>query len=139
MKRYRFRLGGSIVDAGRQTEHLMSTPTPQGAGESYEQRRGLLTDQIAKLGPTLPGSLVKRSSRCGNAGCRCRGEPPQLHGPYWTWTRSEHSKTVTRQLTEAQAHQIRPWLDNARQLRELTTQLRALALEQATETLKQDR
>lgn len=49
----------------------------------WEQRRRQITAKIATLGPALPGSLVQRSSRCGTAGCHCRADPPQLHGPYW--------------------------------------------------------
>lgn len=52
------------------------------------RRRRQITDAIAALGPTLPGSLVTRTSRCGNRGCRCRADPPVLHGPYPVWTRS---------------------------------------------------
>jgi hypothetical protein len=96
-----------------------------------DARRRQLTDQIAALGPTLPGSLVTRTSRCGNRGCRCQTDPDQRHGPYWTWTRSVGGKTITRALTEEQADGYRPWFDNARRLRELTDQLKQLAIEQA--------
>jgi hypothetical protein len=41
----------------------------------FDVARRELTDQIAALGPTLPGSLVTRSSRCGNRGCRCQTDP----------------------------------------------------------------
>ena len=95
------------------------------------RRRREITDQIAALGPTLPGSLVTRTSRCGNGGCRCRADPPTLHGPYPAWTRSVAGKTVTRSLTADQADRYRPWFDNARRLRELTDELRQLGLEQA--------
>lgn len=95
------------------------------------RRRREITDEIAALGPTLPGSLVQRTSRCGNAGCRCRGEPPQLHGPYWAWTRSVDGTTVTRSLTVEQADRYRPWFANAQRLRELVNDLKQLALQQA--------
>lgn len=94
-------------------------------------RRRQLTDQIAALGPTLPGSLVTRTSRCGNRGCHCQTDPDQRHGPYWTWTRSVGGKTITRALSDDQADRYRPWFDNARRLRELTDQLKQLGVEQA--------
>jgi hypothetical protein len=97
----------------------------------FDGRRRELTDQIAALGPTLPGSLVSRSSRCGNRNCHCHTDPDMRHGPYWTWTRSVSGKTVTRALTEEQAERYRPWFDNARRLRELADQLKQLAIEQA--------
>ena len=94
-------------------------------------RRRQVTEQIAALGPTLPGSLVTRTSRCGNRGCRCHTDPDHRHGPYWTWTRSVGGKTITRALTDEQAQRYRPWFDNTRRLRDLVEQLKQLALEQA--------
>ena len=109
--------------------------SPQSAGTkssvNFDAARRELTDQIAALGPTLPGSLVTRTSRCGNRNCRCHTDPDQRHGPYWTWTRSVGGKTITRALTTEQAERYRPWFDNARRLRELVDQLKQLAIEQA--------
>lgn len=95
-----------------------------------ERRRATITAEIAVLGLPLPGSLVERRTRCGNTGCRCHADPPQLHGPYLTWTRKVEGKTVTRTLDTTQADALRPLLDNSRRLRELTTELEALALQQ---------
>lgn len=106
-----------------------SAGTP--AAVHFDAARRELTDQIAALGPTLPGSLVSRSSRCGNRNCRCHTDPEMRHGPYWTWTRSVGGKTITRALSEEQAERYRPWFDNARRLRELVDQLKKLAIEQA--------
>jgi hypothetical protein len=66
--------------------------------------------------------------RCGRAGCRCHADPPQLHGPYWLWTRKVGGKTVTRLLTDQQVADYQPWFDNAKQLRALTTELEELSL-----------
>ena len=104
---------------------------PSTTATDPDQRRRQIIDAIAELGPTLPGSLVQRTSRCGNVGCRCRAESPQLHGPYWAWTRTVNGKTVTRSLSEEQAQRYRPWIDNARRLRDLVTELKQLAVEQA--------
>jgi hypothetical protein len=104
--------------------------TPKATAELARRRRQII-DAIAALGPTLPGSLVQRTSRCGNAGCHCRADPPRLHGPYWVWTRSINGKTVTRSVSDEQAERYRPWFDNTQRLRELTEQLKQLALEQA--------
>lgn len=97
---------------------------------ALERRRAKVTTQIAALGLPLPGSLVERKTRCGNTGCRCHADPPQLHGPYLTWTRKVDNKTVTRTLDTSQADALRPLLDNSRRLRELTTELETLALQQ---------
>jgi hypothetical protein len=96
---------------------------------SAERRRAQLMDEITEVGFVLPGSIVMRSTRCGNRGCRCRGEPPQLHGPYATWTRKVANKTVTKTLSGDQVERYRPWFDNARRLRELLRELEALSLQ----------
>lgn len=94
-----------------------------------ERRRAKITAEIAALGLPVPGSLVARTTRCGNPGCRCHADPPQLHGPYLSWTRKVANKTVTRTLTPEQADRLQPLLDNSRRLRELTTELETLALQ----------
>ena len=84
--------------------------------------------EMAKLGPVLPGTITRRYTRCGRPGCRCMAEPPQPHGPYWSWTRKVANKTVTRYLTDEQAADYGPWFDNARRLRELVAKLEAAGL-----------
>jgi hypothetical protein len=76
----------------------------------------------------LPGSLATRFMRCGKTNCRCKAEPPTLHGPYLHWTRTVGGRTVTRTLTPEQAARYQPWFDNARRLRELLAALEAQSL-----------
>jgi len=76
----------------------------------------------------LPGTLARRFMRCGKTNCRCKADPPLLHGPYWHWTRTVAGKTQTRTLTEEQAQRYQPWFDNARRLRELLTELETRSL-----------
>lgn len=96
------------------------------------RRREIMTD-IAKIGFCLPGSLVTRTTRCGNPGCRCHTDPDRLHGPYLSWTRKVDAKTVTRNLNAAQAERYQPWFDNSRRLRELVSELEALSAGAAIE------
>jgi hypothetical protein len=99
-----------------------------------EQRRAKIAAEIAALlatGPPLPGSLVTRHNRCANRTCRCRADPPQLHGPYPAWTRKVDGTTVTRSLNPDQVARYQSWFDNARRLRDLVTELHRLAVEQA--------
>jgi len=109
---------------------MPSRPSNRVAASALERRRVKITAEITALGLPLPGSLVERRTRCGNTGCRCHGDPPQLHGPYLTWTRKVDNKTVTRTLDTTQAEALRPLMDNARRLRELVSDLEALALQQ---------
>lgn len=93
-----------------------------------ELRRAEITAELAKLGFCLPGTLTVRRTRCSSAGCRCRAEPPALHGPYYSWTRKIAGKTVTRTLSLEQAQRYGPWFQQARQMRALTAELEALSL-----------
>ncbi len=108
-------------------------PAPSPRRVAPEQRQAQLTAEIAALGLPVPGSLVERHTRCANPNCRCRAEPPELHGPYLTWTRKVAGKTVTRTLSPEQAEQLRPMLDNARRLRQIVSELEALGLGQITD------
>ena len=83
---------------------------------------------LGQLGFVLPGTISTRMARCGKPTCRCRAEPPQLHGPYNQWTRAIKGKTVTKVLSETQLATYQPWFDNNRRLRELSTQLQQLSL-----------
>lgn len=76
----------------------------------------------------LPGTLARRFMRCGKTNCRCKADPPLLHGPYWHWTRTIAGKTQTRTLTQEQAQRYQPWFDNARRLRELLADLEERSL-----------
>lgn len=94
-----------------------------------KQRR--IASALGEIGFALPGSLTVRAYRCGNtkANCRCRGNPPQLHGPYAFWTRKVDGKTVSRTLSDEELAEYQPLFDNARKLRELVHQLQELTLE----------
>jgi len=103
---------------------------PAAATADIARRRRQITDAIAALGPMLPGSLVTRTSRCGHRGCRCRADPPVLHGPTRYEPAAWAAKTVTRSLTRDQADRYRPWFDNARRLWQLTDEVTLLGFEQ---------
>ncbi|MBI2704598.1 MAG: hypothetical protein HYX32_04820 [Actinobacteria bacterium] len=98
----------------------MGTPEPTRAWGAT--RRGL-AEAMAQLDGALPGSVVVRHMRCGKPGCKCKADPPALHGPYIQWTRTVHGKTVTRLLSETQLARYQPWFDNARRLKELIAKL----------------
>jgi len=90
------------------------------------------TKLAAALGSTgfaLPGTILERRIRCKKTGCRCMAEPPQLHGPYYQWTRKVDGKTVTRLLTAEQMQRYRDWFDNAKRIRAAGSDLEALSLE----------
>jgi hypothetical protein len=102
----------------------MSKAEPQLTDTEAQQR---LAKALADIDYALPGSVVIRKTRCGTTGCRCKADPPELHGPYIQWTRRVEGKTVTRLLSQDQLDRYQPWFDNARRLRQLTTELEALS------------
>jgi hypothetical protein len=91
-------------------------------------RAARIAAELAGLGLALPGTLIQRRVRCGYPGCRCHAEPPELHGPYWQWTRKKDGKTVSRQVPDDQVDDYRQWIDNHRRLRELVAELEDLTL-----------
>ena len=93
---------------------------------SPQDRAARVAAELAGLGLALPGSLTQRGMRCGWAGCRCHRDPPQLHGPYWQWTRKVAAKTICRWLSDGQHHDYQAWIDNDRRLHELLTRLETL-------------
>ena len=99
-------------------------PDPE---QRAEARR--LAQEMAKLGFVLPGSLTERRLTCTHAGCHCHDDPPQLHGPYWYWTRKVNAKTVSRVLSPDQVEEYRPWIDNQRRLRLLLRELEQLGVQ----------
>ncbi len=102
----------------------MAQPSP--AQRRAQQR---LARQLADIGFALPGTISVRQMRCGKQRCRCKADPPQLHGPYIQWTRTVHGKTVTKLLAPEQLDRYQPWIDNARKLRELVTDLETLTVQ----------
>jgi hypothetical protein len=102
----------------------MATPSP--AHHRAQQR---LARQLAEIDFALPGTISVREMRCGKKRCRCKADPPQLHGPYIQWTRTVHGKTVTKLLAPEQLARYQPWIDNARKLRQLTGDLEALTIQ----------
>lgn len=91
-------------------------------------------DQIRRLGFVAPGSVIERHTVCGTPGCRCHGDPPTRHGPYFQYTRKLDGKTLTRRLTPEQAERYREWIANRRTLDQLTDQMDQLS-RRATELL----
>ena len=91
-------------------------------------RAARIAAELAGVGLALPGTLMQRSVRCGYAGCRCHADPPELHGPYWQWTRKRAGKTVSRLVPDDQVDDYRQWIGNHRRLRELVAELEDLTL-----------
>jgi len=90
---------------------------------ALEAELARLKGEIASVGFVSPGSVVRRFMPCGKPGCRCQGDPPRLHGPYWQWSHKVGGKTVTRRLTQDQARLYQQWIANRRRLGELLARM----------------
>jgi hypothetical protein len=102
----------------------MSRPTT-----SDRRAQAAIAAELGSFGFALPGTILVRHICCKKPGCRCCADPPQLHGPYYQWTRRVGGKTQTRLLTAEQMERYRGWFDNARRLRALVSELEALSLD----------
>ena len=60
---------------------------------------------------------------CGKSGCRCQADPPQLHGPYFQWTRKVKGKTVTVRIQPEEAGLLAEWIENGRKLNRIVGDL----------------
>jgi hypothetical protein len=98
------------------------------AHQPHQARIREILQELGEIGYALPGSVVTRSTACGKPVCRCKADPPELHGPYVSWIRKSDGKPITRKLTPDQEQRYRPWFDNARRLRELLAELESLSL-----------
>ena len=95
--------------------------------ERYERSYRALAAELASLGFISQGSVVVRYTTCGKAGCRCQGDPPRRHGPYYQWSRAVAGKTVSRRLTESEAELYRSWIANRRRLEEIVARMEQIS------------
>ena len=100
------------------------------AGPSSAEHRALadIVHRLAQAGFALPGTLIERTMTCGRATCRCKADPPRLHGPYHQWTRKISGKTVTRNLTDDQFQRYAGWFTSAELIRTQVSTLEQLSL-----------
>jgi hypothetical protein len=87
------------------------------------ERYKALQREVVNIPPFRRGSLVRRFMPCGKPGCRCQASPPQLHGPYYQWTRKVRGKTITIRVNKAQAKLLSEWIRNGRRLDTIVRQM----------------
>lgn len=93
----------------------------------YERRYRELASQLAEVGFIFSGTVTRRYTHCASPGCKCNGDPPQPHGPYYQWTAKVDGKTVTRRLSSPEAKLYQEWITNDRRMRRLIQQMRQVA------------
>ena len=100
--------------------------------ERLEERHRALLGELQDIGLVLRGSIAHRLARCGNPTCRCKANPPMLHGPYYMWTRKVAGKTVTAVLSPEHAARCKEWSRNMRKLDRIVRKLQDIGLRAAT-------
>jgi hypothetical protein len=88
-----------------------------------EVARQRLVELLAEEGGSLPGRLLERRLRCGKENCACKGDPPELHGPYVQWGYSQGGTKRTRWLSADQLERYGSQIERGRRLKELMAAL----------------
>ena len=105
----------------------------KGKQGQLEARIERIKEKILALGELRRGSLTQQYNVCGTPGCRCKGNPPRKHGPYYQlsfihrgkntseFVRRENLARVKRQLRnyERLGKLIDEWIDVSRELARL--------------------
>lgn len=107
------------------------TASVESSLQRLQERHRALLGEIGELGLVLRTTIAQRMNRCGNPTCRCKADPPALHGPYPVWTRKVAGKTITVVLRPEQAVLCREWNGNMRKLDRIVRQMQALGLRAA--------
>jgi hypothetical protein len=105
---------------------------------TYERQYRLLANELSEVGFIVAGSVASRPNTCGKPGCRCHGDPPQPHGPYWQWTAKVDGRTVNRRLTDREAELYQEWIANDRHLRDVIAKMREIAANATDLLLEED-
>jgi len=97
--------------------------------KDYEDQLQALAGELAGLRFMSQGSVVRRYTRCGRPGCRCQGDPPAPHGPYWQWSAAVGGKTVSRRITDEQAALYQEWIANRRRALQIIAEMERISAE----------
>lgn len=100
-------------------------------GVDIERRIAEIKRELTRLGPLRPGSLSEQYNVCGTAGCRCKADPPEKHGPYLQISYTWKGRSRTEFVREAELAEVGRQLENYQRLRDLVDEWIELGLERA--------
>ena len=95
--------------------------------DRYAQRFRERKREFQQLEYFCKGTVLKRMMKCGKAGCACRDDFTQRHGPYFEWTYKAKGKTVNVKLTPEAAPMYRAASQQYRKLKSLLNRLERLS------------
>ena len=84
---------------------------------------------LAALGDLRPGSLSTQYNVCGSPGCRCKGSPPEKHGPYYQVSYTRKGKSGSKFVKKKDLPAIRKQLKNYERMKLLMDRWIDLATE----------
>lgn len=96
---------------------------------TIERRIAKIKKDLTALGELRPGNLSEQYTVCGKAGCRCQGDPPQRHGPYFQLAWSRKGKSTTRFVRRSELPAVRAQLENYARMQQLLEQWVELSIE----------
>ena len=113
----------------------MNRPSQQNLEKRYAQ----LADQLSRMGPVLPGTIIERRI-IGQASKKQIDR--KKYGPYYQWTRKVNGKTITVNLSKAQVDLFRKAIDNNHKSEQILSEMRRISiqrLENETQSVKRRR
>ena len=82
------------------------------------RERARLARRLGRRGEIMKGSLVMRSTRCGEPGCKCaKGEK---HGPYLYVSVFREGRTRSVYVPQHLEREVRRWVENYRAFKKLS-------------------
>jgi hypothetical protein len=102
---------------------MANPPTDAKRLAHYQAELQRLAAEVADVGFISAGSLGQRYTTCGRPDCRCAAHPPELHGPYWHWSKAVAGKTINRTVTEEEVPLYQQWIANRRRLRQIIAEI----------------
>jgi hypothetical protein len=107
---------------------------------SLEAKIGKIKEEIMALGLELqPGVLTQQYNVCGSPGCRCKGDPPQKHGPYYQLSFTRKGKSRTQFVRRHELNLVQEQVRNYQRLKKLTDRWVALGMALSRLQLRQKR
>lgn len=88
-----------------------------------------IKQELAALGDLRPGKLSRQYNVCGNPACRCKGDPPQKHGPYYQLSFTRNGRGTTQFVRKEDLAIVRAQLRNYRRREKLIDRWTGLAMD----------
>ena len=101
--------------------------SPMTALERHALRFLELKRDLAQIEYFCKGTVLKRMTKCGKAGCACASDATKRHGPYFELTYKANGKTVNVKLSPQAAPLYRAAALQYRKLKTLFNRLDTLS------------